>query len=198
MEKKKEKPILEQKARLIGVGSTGRGVGCTHFSVLLLNYLAGCRRRKPVLLEWNTSGDFEKLERVCTGRNREKKRFRILDADYCKAAGPVELAAVLEGNYDDILIDFGVLDEVSMAEFLRCEKQFVIGSVTEWQEEAFRDFVNRYGTGKKSWTCLAAFGSEEARKEFARRLNLSVSRIPPSEDAFSVTKGCCRFFDALI
>ena len=196
MEKKKEKPIPEQKPRVIGVGSTGRCVGCTHFSVMMLNYLAGCRRRKAVLLEWNQSGDFEKLERICTGRNREKKRFRILDADYYKAAGPVELAAVLDGNYDDILIDFGVLDEARMPEFLRCEKQFVIGSVTEWQEETFRDFVNRHGAGKKSWICLAAFGSEEARKEFARRLKVSVDRIPPSEDAFSVTKECCRFFDA--
>ena len=159
MEKKKKKPIPEQKPRVIGVGSTGRCVGCTHFSVMMLNYLAGCRRRKAVLLEWNHSGDFEKLERICTGRNREKKRFRILDADYYKAAEPVELAAVLDGNYDDILIDFGVLDEARMPEFLRCEKQFVIGSVTEWQEETFRDFVNRHGAGKKNWICLAKVGN---------------------------------------
>ena len=65
MERKKEREILEKKARLIGIGGTGHCVGCTHFAILLLNYLAGYRRRRAVLLEWNRSGDFEKLENVC-------------------------------------------------------------------------------------------------------------------------------------
>ena len=198
MGKKKEKTILEKKTRLIGVGGTGPCVGCTHFSIMLLNDLAGFRRRKAALLEWNGSDDFEKLERVCTGKNRTEKPFRILDADYYKAAGSTELAAALERNYDDILIDFGVLAGDRISEFLRCEKQFVIGSLSEWQEEAFRKFVREHGTEKKCWEYLAVFGSEESRKEFMRRPGAAVKRIPSSVDAFSVTKECSMFFEKLI
>ena len=198
MGKKKEKKILEKKTRLIGVGGTGPCVGCTHFSIMLLNDLAGFRRRKAALLEWNCSDDFEKLERVCTGRNRKEKPFRILDADFYKAAGAMELAAAFERNYDDILIDFGVLTDDRISEFLRCEKQFVIGSLSEWQEEAFRRFVREHGPGKKSWEYLAVFGSEESRKEFMRRPGVVVKRIPSSADAFSVTKECSVFFEKLI
>lgn len=198
MARKKEIQIPEKKTRLIGIGGTGSCVGCTHFAIMMLNYLTGYRRRKGVLLEWNCSGDFEKLERICTGKVRDRKRFCILDADYYKAAGSGELALALQSNYDDILIDFGVLGEDCISEFLRCEKQFVIGSFSEWQEEAFREFVKKYGTGKKSWTYLAVFGSEETRREFMRRPGIASERIPYSADAFSVTKECSRFFERFI
>ena len=199
MERKKEaKEILAKQARLIGIGGTGHATGCTHFAIMLLNYLAGYQRRKAALLEWNCSGDFEKLELVCTGKIREGKLFRVLEADFYKAAGNAELAAALQRNYDDILIDFGVLDEQGISDFLRCEKQFVIGSFSEWQEGAFREFVRKNGAGKRSWSCLAFFGSEESRKEFMRRPGISVDRIPSSVDAFSVTKECSRFFKQLV
>lgn len=196
--KKEEKEILEKTTRLIGIGGTGHAVGCTHFAIMMLNYLAGYQRRKAALLEWNRSDDFERLEAVCTGTCHARKPFRILEADFYKASGSAELADALQGNYDDILIDFGVLDEQNFAEFLRCEKQFVIGSFSEWQERAFREFVKRNGAGKRSWNCLAFFGSEESRKEFMRRPGIPVERIPSSVDAFSVTKECSRFFKKLI
>lgn len=198
MEKKKTTIFPEEKSRLIGIGGTGEHVGCTHFAIMMLNYLAGFRRRKAALLEWNRSGDFEKIEIVCTGKSRVQKPYRVLEADYYKAAGPKELAEVLKQQYNDILIDFGRLDEVQLAEFLRCEKQFVIGSFSEWQESGFREFVRQNGTGKTSWSYLAVFGSEETRKEFMRRPGIFTRRIPFSADAFSVTKECGQFFDKLI
>ncbi len=198
MERKKEKKTMEEKGRLIGIGGTGHGVGCTHFSILLSTYLSGYRRRKTILLEWNRSGDFEKLELVCTGKNREGKQFRVLDVDFYKDAGSSELALALKSNYEDILIDFGVLGKDCISEFLRCEKQFVIGSFSEWQEEAFRMYVQQHGTGTGSWKYLAAFGSEETRREFKRRPGIVVDRIPLSVDVFSVTEESSRFFAKLI
>lgn len=199
MEEKKMAGIFsEEKPRLIGIGGTGDHVGCTHFAIMMLNYLAGFRRRKAALLEWNHSGDFEKIEIVCTGKKREGKPYRVLEADYYKAAGPKELAEVLKKQYNDILIDFGKLEEEQLAEFLRCEKQFVIGSFSEWQESRFREFVRENETEKKSWNYLAVFGSEETRKEFMRRPGIFTRRIPFSADAFSVTKECGQFFEKLI
>ena len=112
MEKKKIQRILsEKKPRLIGIGGIGHSVGCTHFSIMMANYLAGYRRRNTVLLEWNRSGDFERLEKVCTGINREEKRFCVLDVQYRKDAGIKELTEVLGNNVDEILIDFGAVNE---------------------------------------------------------------------------------------
>ena len=195
--KKKKRDLSEKKTRMIGIGSIGHSVGCTHFGIMTANYLAGVMRRKVALLEWNDSGDLEKLELVCTGRTSEGKSYRVLDADYYKNAGPQELAGVLMSNYDDVLIDFGNLEEGVCADFLRCEKQFLIGSFSEWKEESFREFVRRNGTGKKSWRYLAVFGSEETRREFMRRPGIHTERIPFSADAFAVTKEAYGFFQKL-
>ncbi|MBR6615744.1 MAG: hypothetical protein IKK95_07270 [Lachnospiraceae bacterium] len=199
MEKKKIQRILsEKKPRLIGIGGIGHSVGCTHFSIMMANYLAGYRRRNTVLLEWNRSGDFERLEKVCTGINREEKRFCVLDVQYRKDAGIKELTEVLGNNVDEILIDFGAVNEELPPELLRCEKQFLVGSFSEWQEMCFREFVRENENGNRSWKYLAAFGSEETRREFRRRPRISVGRIPFSADAFSVTTESCSFFQQLI
>lgn len=199
MEKKKIQRILsEKKPRLIGIGGIGHSVGCTHFSIMMANYLAGYRRRNTVLLEWNRSGDFERLEKVCTGINRGEKRFCVLDVQYRKDAGIKELTEVLGNNVDEILIDFGAVNEELPPELLRCEKQFLVGSFSEWQEMCFREFVRENENGNRSWKYLAAFGSEETRREFRRRPGILVGRIPFSADAFSVTTESCSFFQQLI
>ena len=85
----------EKRSRMIGIAGSNAGVGCTHFSVMLTNYLAGYLRRKAILLEANGSGDLEKLEHVCTGQVGQKNPFRILDADYYKHVGPEDVKEVL-------------------------------------------------------------------------------------------------------
>ena len=97
----------EKRCRMIGIAGSNTGVGCTHFSIMLTNYLAGYLRRKAILLEFNESGDLEKLEYVCTGQMGQKNPYRVLDADYYKYAGPEAVKEVLQRGYDDILIDFG-------------------------------------------------------------------------------------------
>ena len=85
MEKKKIiGGIQEKRCRMIGIAGSNVGVGCTHFSIMLANYLTGYLRRKAILLEFNESGDFERLEQVCTGQTGRKNPYRILDADYYK------------------------------------------------------------------------------------------------------------------
>ena len=43
----------EKRCRMIGIAGSNTGVGCTHFSIMLTNYLAGYLRRKVILLEFN-------------------------------------------------------------------------------------------------------------------------------------------------
>ena len=141
MEKKKIiGGIQEKRCRMIGIAGSNVGVGCTHFSIMLANYLTGYLRRKAILLEFNESGDFERLEQVCTGQTGRKNPYRILDADYYKHAGPENIKEVLLEGYDDILIDFGSVKDGEHESYWRCDKKFLVGSFTEWQQESFREF----------------------------------------------------------
>lgn len=200
MARKKEKDTVSlEKSRIIGVAGIGRSVGCTHFCVMMLNYLAGYRRKQAALLEFNGFGALEMLEKACTGQIQEKKPCKILEADYYKNAGIKELTLALEHRYEEIIIDFGDTETCDWASFLRCDRQFLIGSFSEWQQERFREFeLKKRPAEKKSWQNLAAFGSEETRREFSRRYRIFTERIPFSADAFAVTKECGEFFRRLI
>lgn len=189
----------EKRSRMIGIAGSNTGVGCTHFSVMLTNYLAGYLRRKAILLEVNGSGNLEKLEHVCTGQVGQKNPFRILDADYYKHVGPEDVKEVLQRGYDDIVIDFGSVKDGENGLYWRCDKKFLVGSFTEWQQESFREFeMEHRAKQKKSWQSLAVFGSEETRREFSRRFRINTDRIPFSADAFSVTKECGEFFQRIL
>ena len=84
-------------------------------------------------------------------------------------------------------------------EFWRCDRRFVVGSFSEWQQESFREFeMGNRVSGRKSWKSLAVFGSEETRREFKRRYRIETERIPFSADAFAVTEECGKFFGKII
>ena len=131
---------------MIGIAGSNVGVGCTHFSIMLANYLTGYLRRKAILLEFNESGDFERLEQVCTGQTGRKNPYRILDADYYKHAGPENIKEVLLEGYDDILIDFGSVKDGEHESYWIRLKNSPHSSVTEKAsaENGIRSALIRY------------------------------------------------------
>lgn len=150
-------------------------------------------------MEWIPSGDLKQLQKACLRKEGGLGIFCLLSGTYLMTAGAEGLAVALGGGYEDILIDFGDGNEGNWAEFLRCDRQFLIGSLSEWQLERFREFeMSRRPDGKKTWRTLAAFGSEETRREMNRRYRMEVERIPFSADAFAITNECRIFFDRLL
>ena len=87
---KKKRFFSTDKPEIIGIGGIGKSVGTTHFSVMLVNYLAGYQRRNTALFEWNSNGDLANMERICTGRQKIEKPYRVLEVDYYKSAGAKE------------------------------------------------------------------------------------------------------------
>lgn len=180
--------------RIIGVAGSRRGVGATHFCILTANYLSGFLRKKTAVLEWNRHGDFERIERICTGKNKKETKFSVLDTDYYKCAGQNELITCMESGYHYIVIDFGRLTEENQGEFLRCEKRVLIGSFSEWQEEEFLLSLRNRKKAERGWIYAAAFGSAETRREVKRKLRIPVFSIPFIADAFTVTPIVLKFF----
>ena len=178
---------------IVGVAGASHGVGVTHFCVMAASFLTAAAGEKTAVLEWNGSGDFEKMELVCTGGRREGKPFRVLETDYYKEAGAGELALCLN-RYRYVLIDFGVMKDGVKDEFVRCEKRVLIGSFSEWQWETFREWLELGQSAERGWVNAAAFGSGETRREVRKKLKVPVLEIPLSSDAFSVTAGTLDFF----
>ncbi len=191
--------------RTIGIIGAGRGTGVTHLAVWTANYLAGVHRKRVAVLEWNDHGDFAAIGKFCSmsgsgGRHEggTKGPFRILDVDYYAAADAAVMAVCLNGNYEYIIVDYGVMTGAAVCDCARCDKKIIVGSLSEWRAEAFLEAAGMDTERDKSWSCAAAFGSEETRKEWEKAFRRKCLRIPASEDAFAVTRADMEFFKKLL
>lgn len=183
---------------IIGIIGAGRGVGVTHFAIMTAGYLTGVLRKRCAVLEWNSHGDFGNMIKICgTGRKKgggPDEADRILDTDYYERAGIDTLLLCKNAGYQAVIVDYGSVMEGNLEEFLRCDRQFVLGSFSEWQMKAFLEFEGKGKRAERSWETIAAFGSEEARKNMEKRLGVPVRRIPVSVDAFIVTGEAIGFY----
>lgn len=181
---------------IIGIIGAGRGVGVTHFAIMTAGYLTGVLRKRCAVLEWNSHGDFGNMRKICKKDGRPNQVSRILDTDYYERAGIDTLLLCKKAGYQAVIVDYGSVMEGNLEEFLRCDRQFVLGSFSEWQMKAFLEFEGKGKRAERSWETLAVFGSEEARKNMEKRLGVPVRRIPVSVDAFIVTGEAISFYQS--
>ncbi|HCD46544.1 MAG TPA: hypothetical protein DEQ64_23030 [Lachnoclostridium sp.] len=186
-----KKPVSQETIGIIG---TGRGVGVTHFTVMTAGYLGGVLRKRCAVLEWNSHGDFRNLRKLCAKEKAQAGCFKVLEADYYERAGIDTLLLCKKSGYQAVIVDYGTVKEGNLEEFLRCDRQFVLGSLSEWQLEAFLEFERKGKKAEKSWKTLVSFGSEEARRNGEKRLNIPIARIPVSVDVFAVTGDTIGFY----
>ena len=185
--------------RISGIAGAGRGVGVTHLALLAANYMQGVQGKRTAVLEWNAHRDFDRLGKMCTGQLKEADCYRIQQVDYYPRAEGGRLMECLAAGYQEILIDFGSLEKQVSIELTRCSDVWFIVSFSEWQMDAFRDFAkSKERAGTKSWRFLAAFGSEEARREWNKRQKPEVLRIPFSADAFTITRDLMEWMETTL
>jgi hypothetical protein len=190
-----KKPVSRE---IIGIIGTGRGVGVTHFAVMTAGYLGGVLRKRCAVLEWNSHGDFRNLRKLCAEEQARAGGFKILEGDYYERAGIDTLLLCKKSGYQAVIVDYGTVKEGNLEEFLRCDRQFVLGSFSEWQLEAFLEFEGKGKKAEKSWKTLVSFGSEEARRNAEKKLHIPIARIPVSVDVFAVTGEIIEFYQRLL
>ncbi len=134
------------------------------------------------------------MRKLCEKEQSQAGCFHILEADYYERAGIDTLLLCKKSGYQAVIVDYATVRDGNLEEFLRCDRQFVLGSLSEWQMETFLEFERKGKKAEKSWKTLVSFGSEEARKNAEKRLNIPISRIPVSVDVFAVTGEIIGFY----
>lgn len=175
----------------------------THLCVLMANYLTSAGQRRTAVIEWNGHGDFERMERICAGREssagkKEANVFKALGVTYYKQGDARVLAGCMSGPYDDIIVDFGEAGPDAQTEWMRCQVRMMVVSFCEWQLENISGMMEQRGRPRNGWIYLAAFGSEWTRREVERQLGVAVFRIPFSADAFQVDRHMMRWFEGIL
>ncbi|SDM14689.1 hypothetical protein SAMN05428961_11056 [Paenibacillus sp. OK060] len=147
-------PDLKQKIvvrdRIVGksvisVVGVEKGVGTTHSSILIANYLAS-HGYTVKLLELSGNNEFVFIEKAYEGKNvntRLSDEFEIEGVTYVKSTDDFEMADHLNSEHTHIVLDMGTYDTSEhIPEFHRASTQIVVASGSEWKQHYIKRFLS--------------------------------------------------------
>lgn len=147
-------PDLKQKIvvrdRIVGksvisVVGIEKGVGTTHSSILIANYLAS-HGYSVKLLELSGNNELVYIEKAYEGKNvdtRLNDEFIIEGVTYVKSADEFEMADHLNSEHTHIVLDMGTYETTEhISEFHRASTQVVVASGSEWKQHNIKRFLS--------------------------------------------------------
>jgi hypothetical protein len=173
------------------------GIGTTHFSLSLANYLCSSYRKRTAYVELNGSGQ------ICLiAKNADAYRFSYMDIVCYPSAVSEDLSRILSEHFSYIILDLGVLTFETGRDFYRCDLKFIIGSVSPWKAgryyEALESLLYNTNMGQDHIVILGNLGTKEAISLFRRFYHLPVCAIPVIQNPFQLTTANCTFFQKML
>lgn len=178
----------------IGITGADNHTGVTHLTIMLANYLVSKERCKVAVVDLSQQNSLMVLQKLYDERSEESpscllldNKFRIHRVDYYSQATQRDIANILQLGYEYVVIDFGrVCSSDYNYEILRCHRRILIGSCCEWQQETFKQAIEKQQRledhGK--WKYAAFLGVEEIRQKLEKRYRICINKIPYEEDPF--------------
>lgn len=186
----------------IAVAGIGKGVGVTHFSILLGAYLRCKNGEKVCIVDLSGTGtcmgeSYTELENLYFGHNILESGgyfYSIHKLDFFVGAGSDEsIKKVLQENYDAVIFDCGTKLELLEHELVLCDRKFVLGCCSPWNQRRWETYLNvgqckggereqfgyRYGY---------SFGAEENAYVIAGTYKVRLMHIPFIENPFSLNQ----------
>lgn len=125
------------------------GLGTTHVALTLANYVCSKLGMKTAYIELNTSNQINNLV-----NNSENQVFCYKGIDFFPSASVTFLSEILQKNYRYFVLDIGVLNTYTTKEFLRCDKQFLIGSPCKWKRPQIEEKIEQLFSNLTKQNCF--------------------------------------------
>ncbi|MEK4439028.1 hypothetical protein [Paenibacillus sp. FSL K6-2862] len=192
----KRKKVRDRLIGTIIIAITGveKGVGCTHTSLLIANYLAK-QKFSVALIEANESNEYKEIEASYEGVDSEllsTTSFYIDGVHFFKNQNNIDVIPLLSGEYAYIVLDLGnyVVTE-SYTEFLRANVQIVVGSSRDWKHHKIDEFIDsQIYLNQSNWRiCLALADKQDVkdlRKKWNRRQLYTIPYFPDPFDSSDI------------
>lgn len=164
-----------------------RGIGVTHFCIMMAYYLAK-QRRKVALVELNDTGHFGRIEKAYEGLHHDvmsTDSFNIKGVTYYKVTSKEKLMDLYQGGYHYIVLDIGDAIKSHAEEHKRADIPLVIGHMSDWKVHEVDDFSVKYSmlmTQRCKW--LFPDGKKDEMAELGRKIGMAFHTIPYCIDPF--------------
>ncbi|GIP61145.1 hypothetical protein [Paenibacillus woosongensis] len=147
----------------IAVGGVYGGVGCTHTSILLANYLASTQKTKVAVWEGGTRPCFSFWEYYRKGENSRAPLFEHGDISFYKKENtPANWINALSQDYKFLILDLGNLDSENTSFFLNAKIPILLGSGSEWRARELIHFCQKHQSARQDyWRVVLPMASDE-------------------------------------
>lgn len=205
----KKRPLLlksiyglkgQDNKKVIGLVGTHPGVGVTHTGIMLTCFIRSVLGGRTAFLEMNAHKDFSRIEKMCLGKREEMNKFCLKKVTYYKQVNQKEITDIMNEDYDYIVIDFGSELNNNKMEFLRCDKKFVISSITDWKRDSLSQFIqtNRITKGHDAWIYLFIFGQNKDITCIKREEKIKAKIIGYEPNPYVVSNEIISLFHSII
>lgn len=188
------------RARVIAVSGVEKGVGVTHFSLLLAHCLVKLRL-KVVLCECNSSGAYGRIQWAYEGVEPEHEgMFRAKGIDYHKSLSHDDYENICMEPYDVIIADMGNLDiRQYRSEFVRADESWLVGTYSDWKRHDYDAYIrDNADMLTKRCRLLVNYGDKEEVRTLGRHSGMSVFAMPFIKDPFVRSKEGRSFIHSLL
>lgn len=153
---KNERNAPHTKTKVIGIIGAASGVGVTHLCTILAEYLSICKRQKVALAEYNTHGDFLRIEEMQIGRGVQEFDFR--GVNYYAQTDENKIWEIVNKEYTYVIIDFGN-HLIGRKEALKlCHQKVLVGTCANWKVGAMQQKMKLFM--QHDWMYLYNLSSE--------------------------------------
>ena len=184
--------------KVIGIIGAGQHTGVTHTSVMMAMFLGAVAGMRTALAECNDSGCFRQAGIILKNNFRSKYQT-VTKAVSIYGSGMRDIADIISGGYDCVVIDFGSDWKKSSSQFLMCTTKIVIGSTTWWKMQDYVGFLadTEREHSRKSWIFLSTFAIKDGVKYLRKEFKINVRTVPFLADPLCLDEKSLEFFHEL-
>lgn len=188
---------------IIGIIGTHIGVGSTHFSILLSNYMSECLGKKTACIECCPQNELTYMEEQYSlygNATSTNESFSIYKVHYYKSIREDRIAGIMGNGYDCVVLDLGIDVNKMKNELLRCDKKIVIGNLAPWKSNELEGFFERTESIREY--CNLEFGisfsTNKIVKGMSRQFRFPLFCIPFEPDPFVISTDTIKMFQRII
>jgi hypothetical protein len=187
---------------VIGVMAADRGLGATHLSIALANFMAEQWGFRTACVERSSYPAWKNLYEDVYSRkwDAEQPYFDFNRVTYFPCVQPKQMADVLDTGYTCYVLDLGSDFKENREEFIRADKMVLIGSCSRWRRAQWERFLREHMEKEKmdSWKLTVRECSESDKRKWEKTHLPEILACPLIADPFHPDERVYSFLNELI
>lgn len=177
----------------------GHGVGTTHLTIMLANYLTNGLGKTVALLELNRNKTYSEIKRMkCSKIN--KSCFVVNGMEFYEDVSYDDIPKIMANNYDYVILDISSNYILGRNEFLRSHKKIVVGSLSRWKVQEYLNYFENMQLLCEIPSCnfLSLSKDCEGIKIIKNKYPFSIDQIPFELNPFHIESNHMEWIGKLL